>query len=733
MQIDEGLLAIAKHDGFPPAPLPPGRTETGPFEIVASVARVLGESLDFRQVFARVAEVAQGAFVFDQVSVLRLEGEDLRVYAVAPKSAGDLRDWEGRLFSMADFSPRFSRSFTVDRVDTERELVPAYPGDRETLDAGVRSMIRAVLRSGGRILGVLVFSSREAEAFTSDHEAVVLALANLLAVALQHERLWSFVREHRRRSDALDALLPTLAQALDIREAFERISEATRHVIPHDVLTLGVFSSDLRTVRVYTMADGQCREFPPLPVLNELLMADRDSLIVRDIAVGDRAAGIVHFLPFSSDAHEGAWTEARLDPVRMHMLTTLGLRSALGVPLYAEGKLAGQIIFYARQSDWYQPDDADLARRIAAHVGLALAYQRLAEEERLSTDARRRAERLEARVQTPTKEIKGLRELRQIVGESFAWKDVLRQATQVAATGTTVLLLGESGTGKEVVARFLHRASPRADGPYVALNCAALPDQLLEAELFGYDKGAFTGAVRSKPGQIERAAGGILFLDEVGEMSSALQAKLLRVLEEREYQRLGGTRVLKADVRVVAATNRDLRAAVERGEFRDDLYYRLSVFDIRLPALRDRTEDILPLSGLFLAEIGQAFGRPPAALSSAARRRLLQYHWPGNVRELRNILERAAILTDGAEIGVEHLSMNGPRPSIPGGGADHESEGSDDASGGPPKTMADLMSQERYMVEAALVAARHNKSVAARRLGLTRKQLYVRLRRFRLS
>jgi transcriptional regulator with GAF, ATPase, and Fis domain len=500
MLIDEGLLAIAEHDGLPPAPLRSGGTETGPFEIVASVARVLGESLDFRQVFARVAEVAQDAFAFDQMSVLRLEGEDLRVYAVAPKVTGDLRDWEGRLFSMADFSPRFCCSFTVDRIDTERELVPAYPGDRETLDAGVRSMIRAVLRSGGRILGVLVFSSRQAEAFTRDHEAVVLALANLVAMALQHERLWSIVREHRRRSDALDALLPTLAQALDIPEAFERISEATRHVIPHDVLTLGVFSPDRRAVRVYTMADGQCREFPPMPVLDELLMEDRDSLIVRDIAVGDRAAGIVHFLPLSSDAHEGTWTEARLDPVRMHMLTTLGLRSALGVPLHAEGKLAGQIIFYARQSDWYQPDDADLARRIAAHVGLALAYQRLAEEERRSTDGRWRAQRLEARVPTLTQDIKALREPRQIVGESFAWKEVLRQATRVAATGTTVLLLGESGTGKEVVARFLHRASPRADGPYVALNCAALPDQLLEAELFGYDKGAFTGAVRSKPG-----------------------------------------------------------------------------------------------------------------------------------------------------------------------------------------------------------------------------------------
>ena len=179
-----------------------------------------------------------------------------------------------------------------------------------------------------------------------------------------------------------------------------------------------------------------------------------------------------------------------------------------------------------------------------------------------------------------------------MVGESAAWREVLTQAMQVAATDTTVLLLGESGTGKEVVARFLHRASPRANGPFVALNCAALPEQLLEAELFGYERGAFTGATQSKPGQLEQAGGGTLFLDEVGEMAPAAQAKFLRVLQEREFQRLGGTRVLRTDARVVAATNRDLQQAMQQGQFREDLYYRLNVFAIRLPPLRDRRDDV---------------------------------------------------------------------------------------------------------------------------------------------
>ena len=237
-----------------------------------------------------------------------------------------------------------------------------------------------------------------------------------------------------------------------------------------------------------------------------------------------------------------------------------------------------------------------------------------------------------------------------VVGESVEWRGVLRKATQVASTDTTVLVTGESGTGKEVVARFIHAASARKSRPFVALNCAALPEQLLESELFGYERGAFTGAHQAKPGQVELASGGVLFLDEVTEMSLSAQAKFLRVLQEREFQRLGGTRLLKANIRVIAATNRDLRKAVERGDFREDLFYRLGVFDIQIPPLRERPSDIVPLSETFLQEIGRSFGRPPAGLTREARQALLQYQWPGNVRELRNVLERAAILCEGAPI-----------------------------------------------------------------------------------
>ena len=216
-----------------------------------------------------------------------------------------------------------------------------------------------------------------------------------------------------------------------------------------------------------------------------------------------------------------------------------------------------------------------------------------------------------------------------VVGESVEWREVLRKATQVASTDTTVLVTGESGTGKEVVARFIHAASARKSGPFVALNCAALPEQLLESELFGYERGAFTSAQQAKPGQVELASGGVLFLDEVSEMSLSAQAKFLRVLQEREFQRLGGTRLLKANIRVIAATNRDLRKAVERGDFREDLFYRLGVFDIQIPPLRERPSDIVPLSETFLQEIGRSFGRPAAGLTREARQALLQYRVAG--------------------------------------------------------------------------------------------------------
>jgi transcriptional regulator with PAS, ATPase and Fis domain len=303
-----------------------------------------------------------------------------------------------------------------------------------------------------------------------------------------------------------------------------------------------------------------------------------------------------------------------------------------------------------------------------------------------------------------------------VIGHSAGWADAMKRARLVAPTEATVLLQGESGTGKEVMARLIHAISPRENRPFVAINCAALPENLLESELFGYERGAFTGAQQAKPGQVEIAAGGVLFLDEVSEMSLAAQAKLLRFLQEREFQRLGGTRVVKTNVRIVAATNRDLQQAMERGTFRHDLYYRLQVFTIQLPPLRERQADIVPLAEAFLLDISRSMRRPLVALTPEATEALLSHTWPGNVRELRNALERAAIVSEGGAITAAQLSLAAPR----------RSPQFDEAE-------VNLDAIQRRTIARVLNQVRGNKSQAAKRLGLTRNQLYERLRKYNLE
>src|SRR5690242_20230362 len=251
-----------------------------------------------------------------------------------------------------------------------------------------------------------------------------------------------------------------------------------------------------------------------------------------------------------------------------------------------------------------------------------------------------------------------------MTGRSPVFRDALTRAARVAPTETTVLITGESGTGKELVARAIHYGSPRADGPFVAVNCAALPDTLLESELFGHERGAFTGADRQKPGRFELAAHGTLFLDEIGELSPGVQVKLLRVLQEREYQRVGGTATLKADVRLIAATNRDLMSDIAAGRFRNDLFYRLSVFNVHLPPLRDRGEDVLLLADAFTRMLAPKMGKTDVTLSRDACELLRRHPWPGNIRELQNAIERGLITCEGTLVTAVHLAVALPSEQI---------------------------------------------------------------------
>ncbi|MGE5373318.1 MAG: sigma-54-dependent transcriptional regulator [Solirubrobacterales bacterium] len=304
-----------------------------------------------------------------------------------------------------------------------------------------------------------------------------------------------------------------------------------------------------------------------------------------------------------------------------------------------------------------------------------------------------------------------------VVGSSPAMKNLGMLIQQVAAAPATVLVTGESGTGKELVALSVHRLSPRRDQPMIKVNCAAIPENLIESELFGHEKGAFTGAVSRKAGRFERADHGTLFLDEIGELPLNMQVKLLRILQEKEFERVGGTETIKVDVRVIAATNRDLTAAIQTGQFREDLYYRLNVVRIEVPPLRLRREDIPDLAVFFVKHYAAELGRPPLRLADETLRLLTAYPWPGNVRELQNVLERAVILTTQSVIGPELL----PAEVLHPGGVTGES-----GLTLPPGGM-NLEALERSLIVQALERAGGNQTRAAALLGMTRYTLIYRM------
>jgi len=319
-----------------------------------------------------------------------------------------------------------------------------------------------------------------------------------------------------------------------------------------------------------------------------------------------------------------------------------------------------------------------------------------------------------------------------IVGEHASMKELSQQVQRVAATDSTVLLLGESGTGKELFARAIHYLGARREQPFVALNCAAIPEGLVENELFGHERGAFTGAGTRKIGKLELAHRGTFFLDEIGELPTAVQSKLLRVLEEKQFERVGGTQPIEVDVRIVTATNKDLHAAVHARAFREDLYFRISAVPLAIPPLRERGDDVRLLAEHFLERFRREFRKPNLVLTEEARERLRTYAWPGNVRELQNAIERAAILSDGETIDAADLDLPGPRPSeeqIPAGTLPGEFswEGTLEEVAG--RAVAHV---ERAKIEATLRECKWNKTRAAERLGISTKTLLSKMRVLKL-
>ena len=575
----------------------------------------------------------------------------------------------------------------------------------ELQSTGLKSAIFVPLLSGSRVIGKLSAATRVAGVYGDVHVERLRTVGRMIGPFIEVIALLYRERRRRHRMELLTGTSKMLGTTLDLREILAPLGEAVRPAIAFDAM--GVILLDPSGWQwAFFGTAGE----PPAPGIERIparefsygpaLMAGRTVLF-------DQASREVN-LAFAGD----------------RVLLTAGLESCLWVPMHFGDEVGGTLFFGKHEPRSYDSVDVEVATAVASQVMLGIQHQRLAEDQRRLAALERRAKTLEQSLKTVRSELHHRYGFEQMIGRSPLLHEVLTRAAQVARTDTTVLITGESGTGKELVARAIHYASPRADGPFVAVNCAALPDTLLESELFGHERGAFTGADRQKPGRFELAAHGTLFLDEIGELSAAVQVKLLRVLQEREFQRVGGTATLKADVRLIAATNRDLTAEITAGRFRSDLFYRLGVFNVHLPPLRERGDDVLLLAEAFIRTLGPRMGKGDVTLSRDARDVLRRHPWPGNIRELQNAIERGLITCEGTLVTAAHLAI--PLPS----------EQTTRSTPSEPVRPADSMALdelERKAIVEALERTHGHKARAARLLGLTRFQLYSRLKRYHIE
>jgi formate hydrogenlyase transcriptional activator len=513
---------------------------------------------------------------------------------------------------------------------------------RLLLDNGVRSCCILPLTTAHRRLGAVGFGYARPHNYSEADVEFLGQVARQIAVAvdnvLAHEEaceLQAALAEERDRLRLLLDLNNTLAPNLDLRQLLRAVSSNVRRAMRCDYTSVILPEPDGVLLRIYA------RDFSELPEpMAEELVVPR---------VGT-PAGIV--LETGKALVLDAEELARFDP-KINPTLALGVKSACFLPLVARERLLGTLNVGRFPERAFTQDDVDFLRQVASQVALAadnaLDYYQVAES---------RQRLAEERVYL-NEEIRSGQNFEEIVGSSAALKNVLKQVAIVAPTDSTVLILGETGTGKELIARAIHNMSARRDHTFVKVNCAAIPLGLLESELFGHEKGAFTGAIARRTGRFEVAHQGTLFLDEVGDIPPELQPKLLRVLQEQEFERLGSTHTIKVNVRLVAATSRNLPTMVEQREFRGDLYYRLNIFPLVVPPLRERSDDIPPLVEYFVARFAERLGRRVSRVERQTMELLQGYHWPGNIRELQNVIERSVILAVGGTLRIDAGALEG--------------------------------------------------------------------------
>jgi len=515
---------------------------------------------------------------------------------------------------------------------------------------GVQSYCVLPLYTAQRDLGGLSFGSLQPNAYSTEDVEFMQQVAKQVAVAvdnaLNHEAARAYEEQVKLERDRLRALLEinnAVVQYLSSKPLFHAISASLRRTFGLDYASLLIYDPEIGALRLQTC------DFP-----GGMGVIRQDAVV----PVDDSVAGYVFR---TREGRLFSWEEAAaISQSTGDIMAREGVRSICCMPLISHGDVLGTLNLGSRQESFFTDGDMQFFAQAAGQVAIALenafSYERIQElNERLAEEKIY----LEDEIRTDNR-------FEEIVGQSRVLKAVLKQVETVAPTDSTVLIYGETGTGKELLARAIHDLSSRRQGTFVKLNCAAIPTGLLESEMFGHEKGAFTGAIAQRIGRFELAHRGSMFLDEVGEIPLELQTKLLRVLQEREFERLGSSRTIKTDARLIAATNRDLAELVEERQFRADLYYRLNVFPITVPPLRERRDDIPLLVRYFVQQYARRMNRRITNIPAEAMQALTRYHWPGNIRELQNFIERAVILSPGPALQApvrELKGLKGPAAS----------------------------------------------------------------------
>src|SRR5882762_3074363 len=614
-------------------------------EALLEVSEAIAQQRDLRALFHDLAERLHSVIEFDFLTlvlhdasrnVMRLHVLETRI--PGEKAAGSESPVEG---NPSGWVWQTQQPFVVSDTDEETRFPDFLKRFREH---NVRSLAILPLTTAQHRLGSMGFGRIVPQRITDTEVQFMQRVAGLVAVAvdnaLNFETSQAYQTQLARERDRLRVLLEVnnvLVTSRELPEVFRSIVSTLKRVIHHDYTSLALLDPVSGLLKIHAL------DFPGHQGLFK-----QEITISRDASPAGNAIATGQPL-LARGAELDRYTS---DVIRV--LRREGLESVCCVPLITQGRTFGSLNLASLRLDAFPPQDVELLQQVAAQIAIAVENA-LAFKEIDALKNKLAVEKLYLE-----EEIRSEFNFEEIVGESVALKRALAQVELAAPAGTTVLLLGETGTGKELFARAIHNLSPRRDRTFVKINCAAIPSGLLESELFGHEKGAFTGAISQKIGRFELADRGTLFLDEVGDLPIELQPKLLRVLQEQEFERLGSNRTQRVDVRVVAATNADLSKLVAERAFRSDLYYRLNVFPIQIPALRERAEDLPLLVRYFVQRFSRQLNKDVEYIPADAMDALTHYSWPGNVRELENLIERAVLLSPGKELRIPFAELKSP-------------------------------------------------------------------------